>query len=483
MNRSTLILVVTALVGVGGAWSMRPKPLPPAAYEDTGEPLFKEFTDPTLATFLEVVTWDEESAEVVRFSVEQKEGKWVIPSHNDYPADGTERMGKAAASFIDVKKDLYYGDNAADHAKFGVLDPDGAEGKGDERGKRITIKDAAGTLLVDVIVGKEVESKQGMLYVRYPGEKRVYASKLEINISTSFTDWIEKDLLRVERDEIVQVVYDPYKVDEEQGKVLGREPIIANVAEGDKEEWTVDAATKVPEGKVVDSMKIKQIATAVANVKIVGVRPRPELNEMPVQMAVGILQPKGFFVSMGQEGPQLFGNEGQVSVATKDGIVYTLLFGEVTYESGLALTAGGEEGKEGKAPPDEEKKKEEDKKEGEDAGAEGEEAKTANRYMFVNVSYDPSRDKSSAIEEEPEEPAEGEEKKDEPPKLKGPQRAEQLSKRFGSWFYVISDSSFKQIHKERDEMFKDAPKDEKKDAPGEEEGLPELPSEVPPGFP
>lgn len=468
MNRGTMILVAAALVGIGGAYSMRPTPLPPAAYEDTGEPLFAEFTDPTLATFLEVVKWDEEAAEVVRFSVEQKEGRWVIPSHNNYPADGTERMGKAAASFIDVKKDLYYGDNAADHAKFGVLDPDGTDGKGDERGQRITIKDASGTTLVDIIVGKELENKQGMRYVRKPSEKRVYAAKLELNISTSFTDWIEKDLLHVDRDEIVQVIYDPYKVDEAEGKVLGRDAIVANLQEGDKEEWVADEATRVPAGKVLDSMKIKQIATAVANVKIVGVRPRPELSSMPIQVAIGVLQPKGFFVSMGQEGPQLFGNEGQVSVVTKDGIVYTLLFGEVTYESGLALTAGAE---------DDEKSEENgegEKKEGEEAENE---TKTANRYMFVNVSYDPSRDKSgSTSPEAPEEGEEGEEaegdendEKDASDKPKGPQRAEQLSKRFGSWFYVISDSSFKQIHKERDEMFKDAPKDEKKD---EDEDLP-----------
>ena len=470
MNRGTMILVAAALVGIGGAYSMRPQPLPPAAYEDTGQALFESFTDPTLATFLEVVTWDEEAAEVVRFSVEQKEGRWVIPSHNNYPADGTERMGKAAASFIDVKKDLYYGDNAADHAKFGVLDPDGAEGKGDERGQRITIKDASGTALVDIIVGKELENKQGMRYVRKPGEKRVYAAKLEINISTSFTDWIEKDLLRVERDEIAQVIYDPYKVDEAEGKVLGRDAIVANLKEGPSEEWVVDPATQLPEGKVLDPMKIKQIATAVANVKIVGVRPRPELTSMPIQVAIQVLQPKGFFVSMSQEGPQLFGNEGQVSVVTKDGIVYTLLFGEVTYESGLALTAGSEDGEQ------ETKVEEEEKKE----GAEGEETKTANRYMFVNVSYDPSRDTSSTTPEEPEEPEEGaeagdEEKKDEAEKAKGPARAEQLSKRFGSWFYVISDSSFKQIHKERTEMFKDAPKEEEKKDEGEEPAAPELP--------
>src|SRR5690606_16705813 len=147
---------------------MRPVELPPVQFEDTGEVLFPQFTDPTTATALSVVAWDEDEAKVVTFEVEQKEGRWVIPSHNDYPADGTERMGKAAASFIDVKKDRYYGDDPADHAAFGVLDPEGAEGKDDEKGQRITIKDASGTVLVDIIVGKEIDERPGYYYVRMP---------------------------------------------------------------------------------------------------------------------------------------------------------------------------------------------------------------------------------------------------------------------------------------------------------------------------
>src|SRR5262245_33838419 len=131
MNRTTIIMVALALGCMGLAYSMRPVAPPKAQFEDTGEALFPGFTDPTTATGLAVVAWDEKEAKVVRFEVEQKQGRWVIPSHNDYPADGTERMGKAAASFIDVKKDRYYGDSVADHAAFGVLDPDGAEGKDD----------------------------------------------------------------------------------------------------------------------------------------------------------------------------------------------------------------------------------------------------------------------------------------------------------------------------------------------------------------
>ena len=436
MNRGTIMMVALAVGTAAGAWSMRPKTLPPAQFEDTGEVFFPEFSDPAVATALTVVSWDDEQAKVERFAVEQKGGLWVIPSHNDYPADGTERMGKAAASFIDVKKDVYYGDKAEDHARFGVLDPEGAEGTGEEKGQRITIKDASGTVLVDVIVGKQPEDKQGFYYVRKPDEKRVYGAKLTLDVSTDFGDWIEKDLLHVERDEIIQMVYDPYAVDEAEGKVVGTSPVVALLGQGadGKDAWTAQAPTAVPEGQELDSAKVRQMVTSVANVKIVGVRPRPEV------LTLQALQSKGFFVT--PDGRQLFGNEGQASIVTKDGIVYTLYFGEITFESGRALTAGSaDEG-------------------GAEAGADADtEGKTANRYMFVDVLYDATRDSEAAVS--PEVPAEGEEPTpptiDEAAARKGAERAAKLRQRFDKWFYVISDSSFTQIHKPRAELFKALP--------------------------
>lgn len=431
MNRTTIIMVALALGSAGWAWSMRPREAATASFEDTGTALFEGFTDPTLATALEVVTWDDKGAKVVRFAVEQKSGRWVIPSHNDYPADGTERMGKAAASFIDVKKDIYYGDNAAEHGQFGVVDPTSADGKGDEKGKHVTIKDASGATLVDIIVGKEITDKQGFFYVRSPQEKRVYGARLEMDISTNFTDWIEKDLLKVKREEIVTMLYDPYTVDEQLGKVTGSAPVRASLASVDgKDEWQADEGVDVPEGKIVDTAKVRQMITAIANIKIVGVRPRPKPLTLPA------LQAKGFFVT--PDGQRLFGNEGEARVVTKDGIVFSLYFGEITYESGLALTAGGEEeGAEEPASPALDEPKDE---------------KAANRYMFVEVAYDPQMDKGEEPEAAPAEDGD-------PPKatVRGQERAKQLQGRFGEWFYVISDMSYKQIHKERAELFKNAP--------------------------
>jgi hypothetical protein len=459
MNRATVAMVVIALASAAGAWSMRPRELPELPDLETGQALFENFTDPTVAASLEVTSYDKESASVVRFAVEQKEGRWVIPSHNDYPADGTERMGKAAASFIGVKKDKQYGDRPEDHAAFGVLDPEASEGKPEEKGQRIKIADASGTVLVDIIVGKEVPQQQGMYYVRYPDGKRVYGARLQLDISTTFSDWIEKDLLKVDREEIVTVSYDPYSVDEQQGKVVGSDPIVAMrdlTDDSPAGKWVAAEGTVVPPGKELDEAKIRQISTAIANIKIVGVRPRPE------RLTLMDLQSKGFFVATGGPQPRLFGNEGQASIATKDGLLYTLYFGEITYETGIALTAGVKG--EGESSEAEAEAEGEGAEEGEDT------TKTASRFMWVDINYDPTLDTTLAennLSPTPEGPdaegAEGESAtgaedaaEDEQKKVQGAQRADKLRQRFDGWYYVISDSSFKQIHKDRAELFKDA---------------------------
>ncbi len=149
------------------------------------------------------------------------------------------------------------------------------------------------------------------------------------------------------------------------------------------------------------------------------------MRPRPAPLTLEALQSKGFFVT--PDGKRLFGNEGEVRALCDDGVVYTLYFGEVTLDSGLALTAG---------TGDPEKK---------DPAAAGEEKKDANRYMFVDVAYDPSSDTKAAT-------AEGAEPGSEP---EGSKRAKQLQARFDKWFYVISDASFTQIRKPKAEFFKE----------------------------
>src|SRR5580698_9567520 len=95
----TLIYVGVAVLSIGAAtlthYVTRPKP--DAEYQGVGTEFYPEFQDPTTAQMLRVVAYDKDNASAKQFKVEYKDGKWRIPSHHDYPADGKDRLARTAA--------------------------------------------------------------------------------------------------------------------------------------------------------------------------------------------------------------------------------------------------------------------------------------------------------------------------------------------------------------------------------------------------
>ena len=413
MNRGTLIMVALALASLGSAVALRPTELPPPEDDDRGQPLLPEFGDPGLAARLEVRAWDPEASTVRPFAVELRGGRWLITSHHEYPADATERMGRAAASFVDVAREQVRTDDPAQHAEFGVEDPEDPEASDGGRGLRITIHDASGNPLVDAIVGREVPDRPTHRFIRLPDRPRVYACPLQLDLSTSFDDWIERDLMRIEASEVEGLISDPYRVNEAEGTIEGRSPIsfvrgdlaqfvakamadantdppLPETAERPAAEWVTGPGIALSDAERPDQGAIDAIVEAVDGLQIVDVSPRPSTPTLEA------LQEKGFFMNTAR---RRFGNEGELTVINDDGVSYTLYFGEETGKAG--------------------------------------------RYMFVQVQYDPEMDRHV------DPPADGQ--------LRGKARAEELGARFDPWFFVIADDSFRAIHKTRDELLTDAP--------------------------
>ena len=128
-----------------------------------GKPLFADFEDPDQAKQMEVVEFDEDLGEPSTFKVARKNDAWVIPSHNDYPADAEENLAKAATLFVGLDVINVVSDERKDHVTFGVVRPDRDKvSLGDEGvGKLITMKDEQGRTLAELIIGKEVLEKEG----------------------------------------------------------------------------------------------------------------------------------------------------------------------------------------------------------------------------------------------------------------------------------------------------------------------------------
>ncbi len=432
----TLAFAGTAVVLALAAVLTAPKPVTPDEFLDLGEAFFPDFTDLNAATTLEVVDFDEETASAKPFKVTNQDGVWTIPSHFNYPADGKDRLAKTAAGIISLKKDDFRTSNVSDFEACGVIDPlDETTTSLKGRGKRVTIKGKGDKVLADLIIGKELKDRKGYHFVRLPDQKRVYVAKVDVDISTKFGDWIDKDLLKVSRTDINKIVIKDYSVNERTRSLEERDVITLN-KNGTK--WEME---DLPANKRLNTSKVSTLVSAIDHLSIVGVRPKPaglsdrlEKLEDISDSDILSLQQKGYYFTRDNK---LVSNEGELIVGTKKGITYTLRFGEIA--------TGDNEG--------------------------SKEAGGNNRYLFVSVNYsgdvnpEPPIPSNTDFEKKPEDQWNDEDKENKRLQdahdkwLKEKQENEKLAKdlkeRFGAWYYVISGDAFDKIHLNRQDLLLD----------------------------
>ncbi len=420
-----------------------------AVFEDQGRPFYPEFTDPLAAQSLEVADYDDTMARVRRFKVIFKDGKYVIPSKSNHPADAKERLAKTASAMIGLRKDDVRSDNPKDHELYGVVDPtDSAEGAAG-RGARITMSDASGRVLADLVFGKPVKEKQGFRYVRLPGQKRVYECKVTYEISAKFSDWVETDLLQASSSQLKKLELNTYAVDEEAGILKDQdEQTLDKDAQG---QWQLKALAA---GEELKKESVDEITSALDELKIVDVLRKPDAlakvfrSEAAKVTAAELrdLRARGFYVAQGR----IYANEGEILAHADDGVVYRLWFGEVVSDAD-----------------------------------EGKEAGKESRYLLIQTAFDPEQFPEIAAPREAKEdgtPKTDEEKKrdqeeyDQKKKEReskveaGKKREKGLAARFADWYYVISADSFKKLRKTKADLVKKTaekkPGEDKK--PGEE---------------
>ncbi len=413
----------------------------PEAFSDKGEVFFPQFTDPNTATSLEVVEFDQETGSPQPFKVNYQGGRWTIPSHHNHPADGKDRLARTAAGVIDIKKDDIISDNPTDHETLGVLDPvDETSTKLSGRGKRVTIKDSGGNALADLIIGNKIEDREKFYYVRLPGQKRAYATRLDLDLSTTFSDWIEKDLLLADKSRITEVTIKDYSINERSGRLNRRDTIILTKND---DTWR---ANKMSRSQEVSTEKMDDVLAALDSLTIVGVRPKPEGLSLSLarvggggvsitQSDVLSLQSRGFYFT---QDSQLVSNEGETQIRTDEGVLYTLRFGEVVFGSGDAISAGSSDSDDSDAGPGE------------------------NRYLFITTEFDekrfsePPKPSNMAFQSKPDSTWSDQDRRNSGlftehqswlTKVEaGRSTSADLNTRFARWYYVISSQSFDRIH-------------------------------------
>ncbi|HEY6564950.1 MAG TPA: DUF4340 domain-containing protein [Pirellulaceae bacterium] len=475
-----------------------------------GQPLFPKFTDPFEARGLEVTTYDPGLDSVQSFEIAQKEGKWVVPSHEGYPADAEERLKNAATLLVGLKSISIESDRREDHAKYGVLQPDPTKTESGDTGvgKMVVFRSAKGDRLAELIMGKAVRGTEGRRYVRIPGKDRVYTCNLDPDeLSTRFEDWIKQDLLEVSGFDISEMEIKDYSCEPQftgQGLVIQIAPRFQLVTTWNAKDYKWDlkkleefkrreyqprelAANEELHKENLDAMK-----SALEDLKIVDVRKKPDGLRPSMGIKPDVVRDEEAMRSLLEHGfyPQPQGDDlsylcsdGEIAIHTKDGVEYKLLFGDqaasidekgksqlnrfVMVSANVDPTAFEKpvlelppESSPTPQPPPEEPSSApaSDDSSPQDATAPEEAAETdENEVPAEAVEVPETNDSAPAADPEREKLVKDYERKLEEYNdnvAKAQEKARTLNFRLGDWYYVVSEDVYRRIHLSRGQVIR-----------------------------
>ena len=343
-----------------------------AAGETAAKVLFPELADAAKAESLAIISFDEDTATMRPFKVVKSGGVWVLPAHQNYPADARDQLAAAATELIDRPILEVVSTSPGDHETYGVIEPDaekvevGATGVG----QLVEIRDGSGNWLARLVIGKEDKRPQGaggagrtLRFVRKAGQDPVYRVELDTTkFTTNFDDWIEKDLLKLSPWDIRRLTVDDstssYDIDPASGLVVSQDPTARiDLAYNDKDaawslvklvEYTKDDKPEEKEltaDEELATARLNDLRDALGDLKIVDVARKPaglsaelkaEEKFTADREAVLSLAQRGFFPFQSGE---ILSSSGETVVGMKDGVEYLLRFGNRTT---MEAAAGGE---------------------------------------------------------------------------------------------------------------------------------------------
>lgn len=429
-------IAMVALTWMVYGWT---QPRTPDSFLKVGEVFFDDFKTSQIVQ-MELAAVDK-AGQPLNFNVRKTNDLWTIPSHYDYPAEAVERLSQTATELIGLERKSLASAEKGAHSLFGTLDPASDEGKADPEnaGKSLKLLDSNGETVFHLIIGKQVEKKNApqdsllgleqsndrFYYVRVPSEKETYTAKLDLDISTKFSDWIQADLLELNPNDMREIKVDNARLVEDQNGLQIRRvrvpgEIVVLQKPDDFGQWKLPDLDDTQEA--MNSETVNSLISSIEGIQLLGVRPRYKFQGQsiidsnfefvfPPEVAnddnakgriFNDLQEdlinRGFGLARVEASDQikLVSEHGELTTTTKDGLVYSLYFGSQIVGSEEAIQIG--EGA-AKAEPKEDAAKEGEAKEGEpngddpnaDPAAKQPAApdQTTARFLLVRVSHNP----------------------------------------------------------------------------------------------
>ena len=472
----TVVFCVVAIAATLLAIANRSTNVTVTKDEEIGTSLFDEFKDPLDARSLEIVKYDEDLGEQQQFRVANKNGLWVIPSHDDYPADAENRIRDAAENFVDLNIINVATDDPREHGVFGVVEPDEESVSDAEGGVGVLVNllDSGGKKLAHLVIGKQVKGAEEQRFVRVPDKDRVYVVKIDPEkLPAKFHDWINKDLLDLNSWDIEQIQLKDYSTDTKatfDGRLLiDPEQRLSVTLREESGDWEFDEflefrggelrPTELLEGEELNDERLNTMRDALDDLEIVNVSRKPIGLGADLKADKGFVNDQESVNSLIQRGfyPTSSGGGDQIELLSSDG--------EGKLNRWMFVTARAQADKH---PQPELETVPEDVPE--DSGADAD-AETSDEEESVEEDEKES-ERDRIVTENKRKMDEWQEKVD-----KLDEDVQKLNYRFADWYYVISEDVFKKIRLGRSDIIKES-EDAKKEGFGvdalqsiEKEGL------------
>ncbi len=383
---SVLALIVLAL------WLIfQPKPPVSTPKKLVGKKLFAGFADPTVLKTLEITRLNSQSGKKETLRLSESDGSWKIGSYYDFPAENTTQMTRVVSPFLQLSvqglfDELKEGSDAKKVLELfrscQVVDPTGAAPEDKETtGILVKMTGSGGDLLVNAIIGAKVPESthlRDVRYLRIPGEDMIYT----VDFSTEATndsgaeqllpmsdrlsvdplDWVNRDLLRISRWNIINWGIHRYEISKENEPIPGSYVSFNQTPEKALDSvWTLDQDLIAQNGKYQPNTnnkkpvnkKINDAADALGKLKFISVERLPEnwanilrekksLRELILKKEGSL--PQGFkivnfdLLRPGQSEPVIAGENGSFEIRMKEGVLLSIHFGKKSGEK-IALLA------------------------------------------------------------------------------------------------------------------------------------------------
>lgn len=143
-----------------------------------------------------------------RVQLKKKAHLWRVEDRFDYPADFPS-IAALVKKIKQLKVGRTFAATPATLERLSLYDPLGDDAADGSKGTRVVLRDAAGEVLLDVVLGshRQTSAGSGGHYLKRPGQATVYlVDKRFADLKTDPPEWLDQTFFHADADEVEKII-------------------------------------------------------------------------------------------------------------------------------------------------------------------------------------------------------------------------------------------------------------------------------------